>query len=123
MPRVLVVEDNEDNLDMISRRLQRRGFEIVVARNGEEGVQMAHEQQPDLVLMDIDLPIMDGYEATRQIKASPTTQHIPVVALTANAMVGDMEKTLAAGCDAYESKPVDFPHLMETLQRFLNGHV
>jgi CheY-like chemotaxis protein len=123
MPRVLVVEDNEDNLDMISRRLQRRGFEVVAARNGEEGVQMAHEQQPDLVLMDIDLPIMDGYEATRQIKASPTTQHIPVVALTANAMVGDMEKTLAAGCDAYESKPVDFPHLMETLQRFLNGHV
>lgn len=123
MPRILIVEDNEDNLDMISRRLERRGFQIVAARNGEEGVQCAHDQMPDIVLMDIDLPIMDGYEATRQIKASPATRHIPVVALTANAMVGDMEKTLAAGCDAYESKPVDFPHLMETLHRFLNGHV
>ncbi|MBX3086724.1 MAG: response regulator [Anaerolineae bacterium] len=121
MARILIVEDNEDNLDMLLRRLQRRGFEIVVAMNGAEGVEMAQQHLPDVILMDIDLPIMDGLEATRRIKAAPDTGHIPVVALTANAMVGDMERTLAAGCDAYEAKPVDMPHLLDTIARMLNG--
>jgi CheY-like chemotaxis protein len=122
MPRILIVEDNDDNLDMISRRLQRRGYEIISARDGAQGVDMAHQHLPDLILMDIDLPVMDGYEATRRIKTSAPTAHIPIVALTANAMVGDMEKTLAAGCDAYEAKPVDFPHLLDTINGLLNSH-
>ncbi|MBX3065615.1 MAG: response regulator [Anaerolineae bacterium] len=121
MPKILIVEDNEDNMDMISRRLQRRGFETFGAWNGAEGVDMATQLMPDLILMDIDLPIMNGLEATRRIKGEAKTCHIPIIALTANAMVGDMEKTLEAGCDAYEAKPVDMPHLLDTMNRYLNG--
>jgi CheY-like chemotaxis protein len=119
MTKVLIVEDNADNMDMIVRRLQRRGYETFGAWNGLEGVEMATQIMPDLILMDIDLPVMNGLEATKQIKAAAATCHIPIIALTANAMVGDMEKTLDAGCDAYEAKPVDMPHLLDTMNRFL----
>lgn len=121
MAKILIVEDNADNMDMISRRLQRRGYETFAAWNGSEGVDMAAQIMPDLILMDIDLPIMNGLEATKRIKAEAQTCHIPIIALTANAMVGDMEKTLEAGCDAYEAKPVDMPHLLDTMNRYLNG--
>jgi CheY-like chemotaxis protein len=119
MSTLLIVEDNEDNLDMISRRLVKRGFEILVARNGQEGVDQAIGHCPDLVLMDIDLPVLDGYAATRAIKAERRTAHIPIIALSANAMAGDAERGLAAGCDAYLTKPVNMAELLEMIARFL----
>jgi two-component system, cell cycle response regulator DivK len=112
MAKILVVEDNEMNLDMLTRRLIRRGYEILVARDGGAGVQMAGDEQPDLILMDMSLPVMDGWEATRRIKASENTRHIPIIALTAHAVAGDREKCIAAGCDEYESKPIKFPQLL-----------
>ena len=119
MTRILYVEDNEDNVYMLSRRLKRRGYEVLIARDGEEGIAMASSKAPHLILMDLSLPGLDGWEATRQIKAAEATKHIPVIALSAHAMPGDREGALAAGCDEYESKPVEFPRLIEKMNRFL----
>ncbi len=121
MPTILIVEDNEMNRDMLSRRLQRRGYEIVVATDGEAGVAAAAEHRPDLVLMDMSLPVIDGWEATRRIKADPATSAIPVIALTAHAMAGDREKAMAAGCDDYDTKPIEMPSLIEKIGRLLGG--
>lgn len=120
MPRILLVEDNEMNRDMLTRRLERRGFEILAAPDGAEGVKMALAEKPDLVLMDMSLPVMDGWDATRAIKADPAGATIPVIALTAHAMAGDREKCLAAGCDEYDTKPVEFPRLMEKIDALLS---
>jgi CheY-like chemotaxis protein len=121
MHKILLIEDNEMNRDMLSRRLSRKGFEIAIAEDGERGVEMAQSESPSLILMDISLPVMDGYEATRQIKANPTTRSIPIVALTAHAMSGDREKCLEAGCDEYETKPVDLPRLLDKIEKLLVG--
>ena len=112
MTRVLLVEDNPENRDMLSRRLIRRGFEVSFAVDGEEAVARTRAELPDIVLMDLSLPVMDGWEATRRLKADPTTRAIPVIALTAHAMAGDREKALAAGCDDYDTKPVDLDRLL-----------
>jgi two-component system cell cycle response regulator DivK len=112
MPKILLVEDNEMNRDMLSRRLTRNGFEIAIAFDGQQGVAMAASEQPDLILMDLSLPVMDGWEATRRIKADPATRAIPVIALTANALVEDREKAMAAGCNDYDTKPVELPRLL-----------
>jgi CheY-like chemotaxis protein len=117
--KILVVEDNEMNRDMLSRRLQRKGYEVALAANGAEGVEMALSEQPDLILMDMSLPVLDGWQATRQIKTNPETQTIPIVALTAHALAGDREKSIQAGCDEYETKPVDFPRLLGKIKSFL----
>lgn len=119
MPKILLIEDNEMNLDMLSRRLERKGFDVIIAMDGAKGVDLAHEEQPDLILMDMSLPVMDGWEATRQLKADNETQAIPIVALTAHAIAGDREKCLAAGCDEYESKPVKFPRLLGKIEDIL----
>lgn len=119
MSKILLVEDNEMNLDMLSRRLQRRGYEVIIAKDGATGVQMTQDERPDLVLMDMSLPVMDGWEATRRIKSNPDVSGIPVIALTAHAVAGDREKALAAGCDEYESKPVKFPALVAKIEQFL----
>ena len=119
MQKILYVEDNEDNVYMLSRRLKRRGFDVLIARDGEEGVTKATEQLPDLILMDLSLPGLDGWEATRRIKAADTTKSIPVIALSAHAMPGDREDALAAGCDDYESKPVEFARLISKMEYFL----
>jgi two-component system, cell cycle response regulator DivK len=119
MAKILIVEDNEMNLDMLSRRLERRGYEVVIAMDGATGVSMAKSDKPDLILMDMSLPVMDGWEATRQIKADDEVKEIPVIALTAHAIAGDREKALAAGCDEYESKPVKFPRLLAKIEEFL----
>jgi CheY-like chemotaxis protein len=119
MPKVLLVEDNPENRDMLSRRLVRRGFELCFAVDGAEAVASAREQMPDLVLMDLSLPVMDGWEATRRIKADPTTRDIPVIALTAHAMSGDREKALAAGCNDYDTKPVDLPRLLAKIDALI----
>ncbi len=110
--KILYVEDNDDNVYMLKNRLSRAGFTVIIATNGAEGVAMVTSEQPDLVLMDLTLPDIDGCEATRQIKADPATKHIPVVALTAHAMVGDKEKAMAAGCDDFDTKPIDMPRLL-----------
>ena len=112
MPKVLVVEDNEANRDMVARRLQRRGFDVVFAIDGAEGVAKSKSDAPDIVLMDMSLPVMNGWEATRAIKADAATRHIPVIALTAHSMAGDREKAMEAGCDDYDTKPVDLPRLL-----------
>ncbi len=119
MPKVLVVEDNEMNRDMISRRLERKGFEVFQAIDGEEGVQMAFDTDPDIILMDVSLPIIDGYEATKRIRANDNAKQIPIIALTAHALSGDREKALAAGCDEYDTKPVDFKRLLEKMNNLL----
>lgn len=110
--KILYVEDNDDNIYVLENRLKRAGFAVVVARDGSEGVTMASAEQPDLIVMDLSLPVLDGWEATRRIKAAPETRRIPVIALSANAMAGDREKALAAGCDDFETKPVDLPRLL-----------
>jgi CheY-like chemotaxis protein len=110
--KILYIEDNDDNVYMLKNRLMRAGFTIIVATDGAQGVAMATSEQPDLILMDLTLPHIDGCEATRRIKADPDTKHIPVVALTANAMAGDREKAIAAGCDDFDTKPVDLPRLL-----------
>ena len=120
MPKILLVEDNEMNRDMLSRRLERKGFEVVLAMEGESGVRLAGSEAPDLVLMDMSLPVLDGWEATRRLKASPATQRIPVIALTAHAMSSDREKALDAGCDDYDTKPIDFPRLLGKIEVLLN---
>jgi two-component system cell cycle response regulator DivK len=113
--KILYVEDNDDNVYMLKNRLTRAGFTVVVATNGTQGVAMATSEQPDLILMDLTLPDIDGEEATRRIKAGPATKGIPVIALTAHAMAGDKEKALAAGCEDFETKPVDMPRLLEKI--------
>ena len=115
MPRILLVEDNEMNRDMLSRRLVRRGFEVVIAIDGAEGVAKSKSEYPDLVLMDMSLPVMNGWEATRAIKADPATASLPVIALTAHSMAGDREKAMEAGCNDYDVKPVDLPRLLEKM--------
>ena len=112
MSKILLVEDNEMNRDMLSRRLERKGYEVVIAVDGQAGVDMASSAGPDLILMDLSLPVMDGWEATRRIKADATTQNIPVIALTAHAMAGDEQKALEAGCDDYDTKPVELNRLL-----------
>jgi two-component system cell cycle response regulator DivK len=119
MAKILYVEDNEDNVYMLTRRLERSGFEVVVARDGEQGVAIALAEQPDLILMDLSLPVLDGWEATRRLKAAAETRGIPVIALSAHAMPGDREKALAAGCDDYDSKPVKLPGLLAKIRALL----
>lgn len=121
MPKILLVEDNEMNRDMLSRRLVRNGFDVAIAVNGQEGVQLAQSEAPDLILMDMSLPIIDGWEATRQIKAAPQTTKIPIIALTAHAMVQDKEKALAAGCDDFDTKPVELPRLLGKIGSLLKS--
>jgi two-component system cell cycle response regulator DivK len=116
MAKILLVEDNEMNRDMLSRRLAKRGFEVVMAVDGAQGVEMARSARPDAILMDMSLPVMDGWTATRELKADVATRGIPVIGLTAHAMAGDREKCLEAGCDEYDTKPVDFPRLLEKIQ-------
>lgn len=119
MAKILLVEDNEMNRDMLSRRLTRKGYEVLIAVDGAEGVSMAKTKVPDLILMDMSLPVLDGWRATEQIKADPETKMIPVIALTANAMAGDREKCLAAGCDDYDTKPVEFTRLLSKIEMLL----
>jgi len=121
MARILLVEDNEMNRDMLSRRLERRGYEVIVAVDGEEGVARAKADAPDIVLMDLSLPGIDGWEATRQLKAADETRSIPVLALTAHAMAGDREKALEVGCDEFDTKPVDLPRLLDKIEALLGG--
>ncbi len=115
MPKILLVEDNEMNRDMLSRRLIRRGYEVVLATNGQEGLDLARSSCPDLILMDLSLPRIDGWEATRRIKSAISTAAIPIIALTAHAMSGDKEQALAVGCDDYETKPIEFERLLEKI--------
>lgn len=122
MSKILIVEDNELNRDMLSRRLERRGFQIVMAVDGQQGVDMARSERPDLVLMDMSLPVMDGWAATKAIKADAELAAIPVIALTAHAMEGDRAKAIEAGCDDYDTKPIELPRLLEKIAKFLpNG--
>src|SRR6186997_377740 len=119
MPKILLVEDNEMNRDMLSRRLARNGFEVAIAIDGGQGVSMATSEKPDLILMDMSLPVLDGWEATRRVKADPATKSIPVIALTAHAMAGDREKALEAGCEDYDTKPIELNRLMEKMEVLL----
>jgi two-component system cell cycle response regulator DivK len=121
MPRILLVEDNEMNRDMLSRRLARKKFEVLEAVDGGEGVVMARSKAPDLILMDMSLPVVDGWEATRQLKASPETKAIPIIALTAHAMSGDREKAMEAGCDDYDTKPIELPRLLAKVEALLGN--
>jgi two-component system cell cycle response regulator DivK len=119
MPRVLLVEDNEMNRDMLSRRLARKGYEVLMAVDGGQGLEMARAQSPDLILMDMSLPVVDGWDATRQLKAGEATRLIPIIALTAHAMAGDRDKALAAGCDDYDTKPIELPRLLAKMEELL----
>jgi two-component system cell cycle response regulator DivK len=119
MAKILLVEDNEMNRDMLSRRLKKRGYDVLIAVDGQEGLEMTKSERPELILMDMSLPVIDGWEATRRIKADPELQSIPVVALTAHAMADDRERALEAGCDAYETKPVELPSLLATMNNLL----
>jgi two-component system cell cycle response regulator DivK len=121
MAKVLLVEDNEANRDMLSRRLIKRGYDVVIAVDGAQGVAMATSEAPDLILMDMSLPVMHGWDATRAIKSSETTGSIPVIALTAHAMAGEREKALGAGCDEFDTKPVELPRLLEKMEKLLAG--
>jgi CheY-like chemotaxis protein len=120
MVKILLVEDNEMNRDMLSRRLAKRGFDVVMAVDGAEGLDMARSASPDLILMDMSLPVLDGWTATRELKADASTRSIPVIGLTAHAMAGDREKCLEAGCDEYDTKPIDLPRLLEKIQVLLD---
>jgi len=119
VPKILIVEDNEENRDSLSRRLQRRGFEVVLAADGKLGVAAALTEKPDLILMDMNMPELDGWEATRQVKAQPETADVPVIALTAHALSGDRERALDAGCADYHTKPVEFPKLLAQIEALL----
>jgi CheY-like chemotaxis protein len=121
MTKILYVEDNDDNIYLITRGLGRKGYDIIVAKDGEEGLAMARSEAPSLILMDLDLPVLNGWEATRRLKASPQTQHIPVIAVSAYAMASDRERALAAGCDDFFSKPVDLKGLVERIEALLPG--
>ena len=120
MHKLLVVEDNEMNRDMLSRRLRSRGYEVIVAVDGKDGLLQARSGKPDLILMDMSLPVLDGWEVTKRIKSTSETSSIPVIALTAHAMAGDKEKALEAGCDDYDTKPIDLPRLLEKIRSLLN---
>ena len=120
MARVLLVEDNEMNRDMLSRRLQRKGFEVDLALDGRQGVEMARAGAYDLILMDMSLPELDGWEVTRQLRASPETQRVPIIALTAHAMAGDRERAIEAGCDDYDTKPIELPRLLAKIEALLS---
>ena len=120
MAKILIVEDNELNRDMLSRRLMRKGFEVVMAEDGKKGVDMSISENPDLILMDLSLPVMDGWEATSTIKNSEETKKIPIIVLTAHAMAGDREKALEAGADEYDTKPIEFKRLLGKIKDFLN---
>ena len=119
MSLILIVEDNEMNRDMLSRRLMRRGYEILTAVDGADGIQTTNDNKPDLILMDLSLPVIDGWEASRKIKDNPETNHIPIIALTAHVMTGDREKAIEAGCDDYDTKPVDLPRLLSKIEALL----
>ncbi len=121
MTKILYVEDNEDNIYMLTRRLGRKGYEVIVATDGAKGVEMAQSEGPALILMDLNLPVMDGWEATRRLKAAPETQGIPIIAVSAFAMASDREKALAAGCDDFLSKPIDFKSLYSKIETFLSS--
>ncbi|MEX2673311.1 MAG: response regulator [Phycisphaeraceae bacterium] len=119
MPKILLVEDNEMNRDMLSRRLERQGYEVMLAVDGLSGVARAQAELPDLILMDMSLPVLDGWEASRKLKADPQTHLVPIIALTAHAMAGDREQALDAGCDDYDTKPVDFARLLSKIESLL----
>ena len=119
MTKILLVEDNEMNRDMLSRRLVKRGYEVVIAVEGEQGVALARTDSPDIVLMDMSLPVLDGWEATRRLKSDPATRQIPIIALTAHAMAGDREKAREAGCDDFDTKPVELPRLLSKIEGLL----
>jgi CheY-like chemotaxis protein len=119
--KILYVEDNEDNVFMLKNRLTRAGYTVIIANDGAQGVAMAMSERPDLILMDLGLPVLDGWEATRQIKAAPETKHIPVIALTAHAMSGDREKALSAGCDDFDTKPIELPRLLGKIKALADG--
>jgi len=121
VPKILLVEDNELNRDMLSRRLMRKGFDVALALDGGEGLAMATSESPDLILLDMSLPVINGWDVARKLKEAATTSHIPIIALTAHAMDGDREKALAAGCNEYETKPIEFRQLLEKMNSFLNG--
>jgi two-component system cell cycle response regulator DivK len=121
MSKILLVEDNETNRDMLSRRLLRRGYEVIIALDGESGIMLAESETPDLILMDMSLPLIDGWEATRRLKAGLATQHIPVIALTAHAMSSDRDKALDAGCDDYDTKPIELPRLLGKIESLLTA--
>jgi CheY-like chemotaxis protein len=121
MTKILLVEDNEMNRDMLSRRLGRKGFEVVIATDGAQGVEMARSEAPDLILMDMSLPVLDGWEATRRLKADAELARIPVIALTAHAMAGDREKALEAGCDDYDTKPIELSRLLGKIEALMAG--
>jgi two-component system cell cycle response regulator DivK len=121
MAKILLVEDNEMNRDMLSRRLKRKGYEVVEALDGEEGIAKTKSESPDLILMDMSLPVLDGWEATRRLKADETTKGIPVIALTAHAMSDDRQRALDAGCDDYDTKPVELPRLLRKMRAFLDS--
>ncbi|WP_201322529.1 response regulator [Pseudanabaena sp. lw0831] len=123
MPKILLVEDNEMNRDMLSRRLARRGFEVVVAVDGESGVVTAQTELPDLIVMDMSLPILDGWEATKRLKQITTTQNIPIIGCSAHAMVGDRERGIEAGCDDYDTKPIEFARLLGKIEQLLKKYV
>ncbi|MEW6494347.1 MAG: response regulator [Cyanobacteriota bacterium] len=123
MPRILLIEDNEMNSDMLSRRLQRKGHQVIIAVDGAQGVELAQSQNPDLILMDMSLPVMDGWQATQKLKSTSETHSIPIIALTAHAMAGDREKCLEVGCDDYDTKPVDFSRLLGKIQALLEKKV
>ncbi len=123
MAKILLVEDDEMNRDMLSRRLIKRGYEVVIATDGEQGVTRARSDGPDLILMDMSLPVIDGWDATRQLKESANTREIPIIALTAHAMSGDREKAMAAGCDEFDTKPVELPRLLEKIETLLSRRV
>ena len=121
MPRILVIDDNEPNRRILARRLERRGFEVLLANDGKAGVETARAEKPDLILMDMNMPKIDGWEATRQIKAAPEVARVPVIGLTAHALTGDRERALDAGCSDYHIKPVDFPKLLAQIETLLQS--
>jgi CheY-like chemotaxis protein len=121
MAKILLVEDNEMNRDMLSRRLERRGYEVVIAVDGQQGVDLAQSTSPDLILMDMSLPVIDGWEATRQLKAMEAMKSVPIIALTAHAMSGDREKALEAGCNDYDTKPIELPRLLGKIEALLGA--
>ena len=121
MKKILYVEDNDDNVYMLKRRLTRSGYEVLIAGDGQQGIDIAIAEKPDLIIMDLSLPVLDGWEATRRLKASDETKHIPVIALSAHAMMGEREKALAAGCEDYDTKPVDFVRLCGKIEALLPG--
>ena len=119
MPKILLVEDNAMNRDMLSRRLEKKGYQVVLAVDGQHGVEMAQAEAPDLILIDMSLPVLDGWEASRKLKSDSTTRLVPIIALTAHAMAGDRERALGAGCDEYDTKPIDFPRLLGKIEALL----